>query len=151
MLKIVYPICCGLVSTVTSFSPVLQRQRTESQPTTQPLQKVCGSCYRGFCRTTAAMSVWKARESTGFQFTTSLNQTAKSFWHTPNMSKRFEARKPTKRMLSGLPTFSSTTLFPAASFLLPTSVSFVTLYATTSNSQATHRRFSPMDWRGYDR
>lgn len=78
-LKSSTPSAADSMYIVTSFMPVSQQPKTESQPTktiaSRPLQKVFGCCCYGICRIIAMMFAWKAPESIGFLSTTSLNWT----------------------------------------------------------------------------
>ena len=66
------------------------------------------SLANGFHQMSASRSAWSLPASTGSQCTISLNLPARSPWHTPSMSKQSAARRPTKRIPSGLQTFTST-------------------------------------------
>ena len=138
MLKIVYPICCGLdvhrdfvfACIATTENGITTYKSHRFSTFTKGLRELLSWLLQNNCRDVCM-------ESTGkywIPIYNILESDCKIVLAHPKYVKAIRGKK--KRMLSGLPTFSSTTLFPAASFLLPTSVSFVTLYATTSNSQA---------------
>ena len=128
MLKIVYPICCGLdvhkdfvyacIATTENGVTTYKSHRFST------FTKGIRECYLGFWQTTAKMFVWNLRESIGFLSTTSSKPIAKSFWLILNMSKQFAARKPTRKIPSGLRISLSTILFREALFLLRIFVSF---------------------------
>ena len=138
MLKIVYPICCGLdvhrdfvfACIATTENGITTYKSHRFSTFTKGLRELLSWLLQNNCRDVCM-------ESTGkywIPIYNILESDCKIVLAHPKYVKAIRGKK--KRMLSGLPTFSSTTLFPVASFLLPTSVSFVTLYATTSNSQA---------------
>ena len=138
MLKIVYPICCGLdvhrdfvfACIATTENGITTYKSHRFSTFTKGLRELLSWLLQNNCCDVCM-------ESTGkywIPIYNILESDCKIVLAHPKYVKAIRGKK--KRMLSGLPTFSSTTLFPVASFLLPTSVSFVTLYATTSNSQA---------------
>ena len=133
MLKIVYPICCGLdvhrdfvfACIATTENGITTYKSHRFSTFTKGLRELLSWLLQNNCCDVCM-------ESTGkywIPIYNILESDCKIVLAHPKYVKAIRGKK--KRMLSGLPTFSSTTLFPAALFLPPTSVSFVTLYATT--------------------
>lgn len=120
MLKIVYPICCGidvhknLLLHVLLLLTLMVLQLT-NQSTFLLSQRVCGSCRNGFAPIPVLRSVWNLPVSIGYQCLIFWSQPVKSHLLILSMSSQFVERKPTRRMSNGLPIYSSMTLYPVAS------------------------------------
>lgn len=140
MLRIVYPVCCGM--DIHKSFVVACVASTDSQGVTTYKSKRFSTFTGDLRRCVAWLSENDCRdvcmESTGkywIPIYNILESTCKIVLAHPKYVKRFAARKPTKRTQNGLPTSSSTTLFPAVLFHPPTSANSGIWCATTENSQ----------------
>lgn len=140
MLKIVYPICCGLdvhrdfvyACIATTKNGVTTYKSHRFSTFTKGLRELLSWLLSNNCKDICM-------ESTGKYWIPVYNileTDCKIVLAHPKYSKQSVERKPTKRMLNGLPTSSSTTWFPGALFLLRISVSFGTWFATIRNLRA---------------
>lgn len=130
MLKIVYPICCGM-DVHKSFIVACIASTNDKGVT--PYQSKRFSTFTGdLRRCTAWLAEQRCKdvcmESTGKYWIPVYNvlePTCKIVLAHPKYIKQFAARKPIKRTQNGLQISSSTILFPAALFLLRIFASFV--------------------------
>ena len=90
MLKIVYPICCGMdvhksfvVAYIASTND--QGATTYKSKRFSTFKETCGAVLHGSLKTTAKMCAWNPQGSTGFPFTTFWSRFAKSFLPTQSM------------------------------------------------------------------
>lgn len=122
MLKIVYPICCGMdvyKNFIVALHCNYRRQEYNhlQKADSLPSPTTCAAVLSGLLKITAPISAWNLRGNIGFLSTTHWNLPVKSFSLTRNMRNQSEPRSRTKRIPSGLLTALSTALFPAVLFL----------------------------------
>lgn len=118
MLKIAYPICCGM-DVHKAFIVACIASTNEQGVTTYKSKRFSTftndlrRCAVWLAETTVRMCAWKPQGSIRFLFTTSWRVPAPSFWPTPSTSRQSEARKQTRKTPNGSLIFSSTVWYPA--------------------------------------
>ena len=127
------------MSTRSSLSPLLLQPTTAVLPVTRPNDfllslKVYANLPIGCVSTRVSMFVWSPPENIGFLSTTSSKTISPSPWLIRNMSALSVARKPTKRILSGLQTYTSMGSYLPALSRLDQFVNCGTCSVTGTNS-----------------
>ena len=137
MLKIVYPICCGLdvhrdfvyACIATTVNGVTTYKSHRFSTFTKGLRELLSWLLASNCKDVCM-------ESTGKYWIPVYNileTDCKIVLAHPKYARRFGVRKPTRKMLSGLPISSNTIWFPAALFLLRIFVSLGIWFAITQS------------------